>query len=125
MARKDVYVCIAATLTGLAVLLAGCKDQAASTPQGQRGSEAASEDHSGHDHAGHDHAMPEHKPATEGAEAIAQKTCPVGGEPIDPAVFVDHDGRRVYFCCAMCIDKFKKEPAKYLQVLDEALKPHG
>ena len=53
---------------------------------------------------------------------IAQKLCPVMGGPIDPNVYLDHEGRRVYFCCASCIETFKKDPAKYLAKLDEQMK---
>lgn len=56
------------------------------------------------------------------AAAIAQKLCPVMGNPISPAIFVDHNGRRVYFCCGMCPDVFKKDPEKYLKIVDEQLK---
>ena len=43
-----------------------------------------------------------------------QKECPVTGEDIDKAAFVDYKGRRVYFCCTKCPAKFEKDPAKYL-----------
>lgn len=46
---------------------------------------------------------------------IAQKTCPVMlGKKINPALFVEHDGLKVYLCCKDCVEKFKKEPAKYI-----------
>ena len=51
----------------------------------------------------------------------AQKLCPVMGDPIDKDIYVDHDGRRVYFCCKLCPSKFKKDPAKYLKTLDKQL----
>ena len=53
---------------------------------------------------------------------IRQKTCPVMGGTIDPKVFTDHEGRRIYFCCAACVAKFKTEPAKYIAKVDEELK---
>ncbi len=49
---------------------------------------------------------------------IAQKTCPIMGEPIDKNIYLDHEGRRVYFCCSMCKDTFKKDPEKYIKKLD-------
>lgn len=69
-------------------------------------------------------ATPEAAPKT--AE-VAQKLCPVMGTPIDKDIYVDHNGRRVYLCCQMCVDQFKKEPEKYLKKLDEQLqvKPSG
>lgn len=32
-------------------------------------------------------------------------TCPVSGEKVDPAVFLEKDGERVYFCCKNCQGK--------------------
>jgi YHS domain-containing protein len=49
----------------------------------------------------------------------AQTICPVMGEPINKEVFVDYDGKRVYFCCKMCQAKFKEDPAKYLHKLSQ------
>lgn len=44
-----------------------------------------------------------------------QTVCPVMGGKINRTLFVDHDGKRVYFCCpGGCADKFKADPAKYL-----------
>jgi YHS domain-containing protein len=77
--------------------------------------------------SGHSEHKPQPQPAAGAAAptgskpAIAQKTCPVLGEPIDPTVFVDYKGRRVYFCCPPCKDKFNADPAKYLAKLDEQL----
>jgi len=53
---------------------------------------------------------------------IAQKLCPVTGDAINPDIFVDYNGRRIYFCCDMCPPQFKKEPEKYLKKLDEQMK---
>ena len=56
------------------------------------------------------------------AAKIAQQTCPVmEGNKINPKLFVDHAGRRIYFCCKMCIDTFKKDPEKYLKKVDAEL----
>ena len=65
--------------------------------------------------------QPETEPASATQTEIAQKTCPVMGGAIDPSIYVDHEGRRVYFCCPACVDKFKKDPEKYLKKLDEQL----
>ena len=53
---------------------------------------------------------------------IAQKLCPVTGDPIDPSIYVDYNGRRIYFCCALCPADFKKDPEKYIKIVDEQLK---
>jgi Cu+-exporting ATPase len=52
---------------------------------------------------------------------IAQKLCPVTGELINRNIFVDYDGRRIYFCCDMCPAQFKKDPEKFLKKLDEQM----
>ena len=59
------------------------------------------------------------RPAEDG---IAQKECPVMGGPIDKKFYADHQGRRIYFCCAGCINVFKKDPEKYIKIVDEELK---
>ena len=57
-----------------------------------------------------------------GTAAIAQKICPVEGDPINPNIYVDYNNRRIYFCCALCPPKFNADPAKYLKIVDEQLK---
>lgn len=47
------------------------------------------------------------------AADIEQKTCPVTGEAINPAVFTEYQGKKVYFCCQGCVAKFEKDPEKY------------
>jgi YHS domain-containing protein len=48
-----------------------------------------------------------------------QKTCPVSGDPIDKASFIDFEGRRIYFCCDDCPPKFLKDPQKFLKAMDQ------
>lgn len=48
-----------------------------------------------------------------------QKTCPVTGGKINKALYVDYEGQRIYVCCAGCIPKVKKDPAKYIKVLTD------
>ena len=50
------------------------------------------------------------KMSKEEQEAIKINTvCPVSGEPIDQKKFVEFEGRKVYFCCDHCIEKYKKD----------------
>ena len=56
------------------------------------------------------------------------KTCVVSGEelasmdePIDHVV----GNRLIRFCCQQCVKHFNKEPAKYMQMLDQSVKSHG
>ena len=52
------------------------------------------------------------------AHAESQTNCPVMGGKIDEKFFVDYQGKRIYFCCAGCIDEFKKDPEKYLKKME-------
>ncbi len=62
----------------------------------------------------------EHK-GQEVVPEIVQKTCPVMEGKINPELYVDHNGRRIYFCCQGCVDTFKKDPEKYMKKVDEDL----
>jgi YHS domain-containing protein len=48
----------------------------------------------------------------------AQTLCPVMGGKVNPALFVDYQGKRIYVCCQGCVDEVKKDPAKYIAKLD-------
>lgn len=50
---------------------------------------------------------------------ILQRTCPVMGGKIDPDIYVEYKGRRVYFCCAGCVEQFNKDPEKYIRIVDQ------
>jgi YHS domain-containing protein len=39
------------------------------------------------------------------------------GNKVNPEIFVEHEGEKVYFCCSACPEKFKKDPAKYMAAL--------
>lgn len=51
------------------------------------------------------------------------KTCVVSDDTLggmgNPVDYV-HEGRLVRFCCSGCIATFKKDPAKYLKMIDDA-----
>jgi YHS domain-containing protein len=50
------------------------------------------------------------KMTKEDQEAVKANTvCPVSGEPIDKTKSVEFEGRKVYFCCDHCMDKYKKD----------------
>nr|MBU1328668.1 YHS domain-containing protein [Candidatus Omnitrophota bacterium] len=52
------------------------------------------------------------------------KICPVLGNPIDDATKAtyEYEGKVYNFCCAGCIDEFKKDSEKYIKKVDEELK---
>ena len=58
-------------------------------------------------------------PAKEIAVAVEQTTCPIMNMAIDKKVFVEYKGKKVYFCCPGCEDKFKAEPEKFLAKLPQ------
>ncbi len=52
-----------------------------------------------------------------------QKRCPVSGKAIEKKeVYVDYEGRRIYFADKESATKFAAEPLKYLKVLDQQTK---
>ncbi len=54
-------------------------------------------------------------------EAKAQTTCPMmKGNPINKKIYVDHKGKRVYFCCSDCTKTFKADPDKYMKQMADA-----
>lgn len=42
-----------------------------------------------------------------------QDKCPVSGKPIKADQMVEHDGKKVYFCCGGCPAAFKANPEKF------------
>ena len=53
---------------------------------------------------------------------IIQEVCPLTGRPIDKNFYSDYKGDRVYFCCGNCKAEFDKNPAKYNDSVQKALK---
>jgi len=52
------------------------------------------------------------------AGSSSQAKCPVMGLGIDQKVYVDFEGKRVYLCCSNCVEKFKADPAGYVNKLE-------
>ncbi len=48
-----------------------------------------------------------------------QTTCPVMGGKIDPKLFVDVEGKRIYVCCRGCMAPILKDPATYIAKLEK------
>lgn len=53
------------------------------------------------------------------AEKKNQKTCPIKGNAIKKDIFIEYQGKKVYFCCLPCKDKFNADPKKYLPKLPQ------
>jgi hypothetical protein len=52
-------------------------------------------------------------------EVKEQTTCPVMGGKIVKDLYVDYDGKRIYLCCAGCVEPVKKDPAKHIKKLED------
>ncbi len=52
-------------------------------------------------------------------ETKPQTICPVMGGKINKAVYADYEGKRAYFCCGGCVNKFQKDPARYVKKLED------
>ena len=57
--------------------------------------------------------------ATQPAVDAGNATCLVSGDKVSGKDFVEHDGKKYGICCAMCADKFKKDPEKFLKAMAE------
>jgi len=71
------------------------------------------------DMKGHGLASMTDEPIEAVAASLEQTTCPVMGSPINKAIFVEYEGKKVYFCCPPCKDKFTEEPEKYIAKLPQ------
>jgi len=71
------------------------------------------------EHEGHEKMAMAEKTVEAVAAALEQTTCPVMGSPINKTIFVEYEGKKVYFCCPPCKDKFSEEPEKYIAKLPQ------
>jgi YHS domain-containing protein len=51
--------------------------------------------------------------------AIEQTTCPVMGGATNKAIFTEYKGKKVYFCCDPCKEKFEAAPKQYVAKLPQ------
>ncbi len=59
-------------------------------------------------------------PGAAAGDRLPNLHCPVQPDRVaDPAFHATHDGREVYFCCAMCRRKFLADPAPFLARLPQ------
>ncbi len=104
---KAMFMLISLLFVGL-IMLNGCKK---SKPAPSDTSEKMQE------MQGHAAMMSES--AKEVVSAIEQTTCPVMGGAINKAIFTEYKGKKVYFCCSPCKEKFEAEPEKYIAKLPQ------
>jgi len=79
-----------------------------------------------------DPAPPDEAARAKARAAYPLQTCIVSGEHLDAGQIVEYTYREpgkpdrlVRFCCRKCLARFKADPAKYLQKLDEAAAKAG
>jgi len=56
--------------------------------------------------------------ATKQITDAGNKLCPISGEPVSGASFVEYQGKRYGLCCPMCRALFLKDPEKYLAQME-------
>ena len=68
---------------------------------------------------GGDRPAPEMQDEADVVDAVEnQQVCPVmPNMAIDRSIYVDHEGKRVYFCCPGCVGAFRADPERYLEKL--------
>lgn len=99
------------------------------------GSVFASEGHDHSDHKGsmmEDHEMmeDEHKEGMNESKAVevGNKICPVSGEKVGgdmgEIVKYEYKGKIYNLCCTMCAKDFKKDPEKYIKIVEEEMKQY-
>ncbi len=110
MNARKINLVIAVLFVGL-LMLNGCKK---SEPAPTETSMGTMQGHEGHDHA----AMAE-ETAKEVVAAAEQTTCPVMGGAINKALFTEYKGKKVYFCCDGCKEKFEEAPEQYIAKLPQ------
>jgi len=52
---------------------------------------------------------------TAGVKDMQGSVCPVSSGPMDRKISYIYKGTKYYFCCPMCVDKFKASPEKYIK----------
>ncbi|MHC4789385.1 MAG: hypothetical protein ACYS8K_09330, partial [Planctomycetota bacterium] len=68
-------------------------------------------------HGEHEHGAHEQAGAEEPADALpagANLMCPVmPDEAIDPNLFVEYQGKRIYVCCKKCLGRVAEDPGAW------------
>ena len=57
--------------------------------------------------------------ASQVVQAVEQTECPVMGGAINKALFTEYKGKKVYFCCDGCKEKFEAAPEQYIAKLPQ------
>ena len=57
--------------------------------------------------------------ASQVVQAVEQTTCPIMGGAINKALFTEYKGKKVYFCCDGCKEKFEEAPEQFIAKLPQ------
>lgn len=107
-------------VAALALVLAGCGKKEQTNAQSVVAPGPTHTMPDGKQMAGAEHGAPAGKanmPAAEKAGAAAEMaSCPVLGTTMakDKMIPYEREGKTYYFCCQSCVEKFKKNPDKYI-----------
>ena len=107
MNARKISLLIAVLFAGL-LMLNGCKKSEPAPAETSTGTMTMQ-----------DHAAMAEDAAKEVVAAAEQTTCPIMGGKINKAIFIEHEGKKVYFCCDGCQDKFKEAPEQYITKLPQ------
>jgi YHS domain-containing protein len=117
------YLLLAVLAMAILVTIPGCKkkEEAAAPPKAPPTMEEVAQETAEEAKEAAAAAAEEAKKAAETAAASVEQTmCPVmDGNKIDKNVFVEYKGKKVYFCCAGCKEKFEADPEKYVANLPQ------
>ena len=58
-------------------------------------------------------------PKVDAVTGVSQKACPIMGGKISNKFFADSNGKRIYFCCPGCKDKFQSAPQSFITKMEE------
>lgn len=102
------------------ITLAGCKKKEEPAPAKMPTMEAVAEQVEKMKETAIETAEEAKKEVMEAAAEIEQTTCPImDGNKINKDIFVEYKGKKVYFCCPPCKEKFLAEPEKYTAELPQ------
>jgi YHS domain-containing protein len=119
------FIAVSALVFGGLVLLAGCQKEkptagTEATQTKAQGTTPAPVKHEAMSMPMKQEATP--APAQQATQVAEQTTCPVMGGAINKAIFVEYQGKKVYFCCQDCSAAFKADPEKYISKLPQFAK---
>jgi len=55
---------------------------------------------------------------------VGNKICPVSGEKVNEKIkaIYEYKGKVYNLCCSACIEQFRNDPEKYIQIVNEEMK---